>query len=192
MDERKGVSIEAFVKYLWASLVVKLGPAWWGIALTSGLLVFAVCSLHSHQFGVNKIKALAGGTLTAYVVIVVAATVLSRRPITVEARNLLVAGGVANLLRGGRMGSDALANAFMLLPVGALLPVVTSWNLSRTTLACMAFSTWIEAVQLVCCLGYPELFDVFLNTLGGAIGYALWALIAASKGKYPKSYSQST
>jgi hypothetical protein len=107
----------------------------------------------------------------------VAVTVLSRDVGGDHWEGFLAGGGVASMLRVGSVGPDALANALMLLPMGAFLPAVTGWRLSRVVLACLGFSAWIETVQYICAVGYPDPFDIALNVLGAVVGYGVRALV---------------
>lgn len=134
-----------------------------GRAAVVGLVMYALCSAYADQMGDCRDKALCAGLLVAYVAMVVAATVLSRKVGGEEWHGFLAAGGVAGLLHASFSGIDALANALMLLPMGMLLPVVTGWHFGRTALSCLAFSTWVEVVQLLCAVGCPDPSDAVLN-----------------------------
>lgn len=66
------------------------------------------------------------------------------------------------------------------LPAGILVGyavAVTGWSLSRVVLACLGFSAWIETVQYICAVGYPDPFDIALNVLGAVVGYGVRALV---------------
>lgn len=178
--------------YLWTYVVERIGPLWWGVAIAAGLVTYALCSAHARRMGTGRGKALPAGLLVAYATIVIAATVLTRKVGVDRGTNRLIAGGVTNLLLGGRSNSDMFANAVMLLPIGFLLPIITGWRFSRTAIVCMAFSVWIETVQYICTLGYPELFDVALNTFGGVVGYGMWLLVVAIRSRGRRGDSPSS
>lgn len=179
MSESVVSELCALQEYLWTFLFVRVGLLWWGVAMAAGLIAFFVCYACDRRMGTSHSKALPAGLLVAYVAVVVAATVLSRGVGGDHWQGFLAEGGFAGMLRAGLSGPGALANALMLLPVGMLLPTVTGWRIGRTVLSCLAFSVWIEVVQLVCAVGYPDPSDVVLNVLGGAVGYGLRALAAA-------------
>lgn len=165
--------------YLQSRLFERPGLLWWGVALVAGLFAYVLCTLYARRTGMSRDRALPVGLLVGYTALIVGVTVLSRSVGTERGPSLVVAGGVSNLLRGGDTNPDWVANAAMLLPMGILLPEVTGWSLMRTALSCLAFSAWIEAVQYVCTLGYPELIDVALNVLGAVVGYGVWTVAAA-------------
>ena len=151
-----------------------LGWQWWLASLLVGLLVgFAV-----FRMGSRAGRAVAAGTLGAYVVLVLALTVLSRsqRAGAAEVGVGIVATWASRLANEGGMRYELTANALMLLPVGFLLPVATGWGFKRSMCACTAFTVSIEAAQLLTARGVPESSDVVLNVLGALAGYGLYAV----------------
>lgn len=169
--------LRALRAYLWTCLVERPGPLWWGVALAAGIVTFTLCTLYTRRAGYGRDRALPAGLLVGYAVLVVAVTVLSRDVGGDHWKGFLAGGGVASMLRVGGVGPDAVANALMLLPMGALLPTVTGWRLPRVTLSCLGFSVWIETVQYICAVGYPDPFDVALNVLGAVAGYSVRKLV---------------
>ena len=58
------------------------------------------------------------------------------------------------------------------MPFGFLLPlIVPNINLKKIILLTFLFSFFIEVFQYVLMVGYTEIDDVILNTLGGVLGY---------------------
>lgn len=165
--------------YLQTRLFERPGLLWWSMAFVAGFFAYVLCTLYARRTGTGRDRALPVGLLVGYTALIIGVTILSRRVGTERGPSLVVAGGVSNLLRGEHANPDWVANAVMLLPMGILLPEVTGWDLMRTALSCLAFNAWIEAVQYVCTLGYPELIDVALNVLGAVVGYGVWALVTA-------------
>lgn len=111
--------------------------------------------------------------LTVMIIVYVAAvavSVLGPNPGRLFART----GGVEGF------GSDDVANIVMFVPYGLLFP--SAWpRLRRWTIPLgLALSVLIELVQLVV-LSWrtPSLIDVLFNSVGAALGYALWHLIRA-------------
>lgn len=81
-------------------------------------------------------------------------------------------------------GSDAgfvislLGNIAVLVPVGFLLPLL--WkkaNFPRTLLFCALTSLGYELLQLPLAYRFTDIDDLWLNTLGGAVGCALALLL---------------
>ncbi len=73
-------------------------------------------------------------------------------------------------------------NMMLFVPLGYLLPYVSSWFRARVTrwpvLACFLFSVAVENLQLVTKRGYYDLDDLISNTLGGFIGQILFISVA--------------
>ncbi len=72
-----------------------------------------------------------------------------------------------------------LGNVVAFLPCGFFLPIVSRrskkwWN---TILLCSAFSLSIELTQLVVRVGSFDVDDIFLNTIGGILGYLLYRAV---------------
>lgn len=70
-------------------------------------------------------------------------------------------------------------NVLMFVPLGVLLPLLSQRmrGIGRVILCAFLFSLTIEAMQLHYATGIFELDDLFHNTMGAALGYALYALV---------------
>ena len=71
-----------------------------------------------------------------------------------------------------------IQNVLVFTPIGFMLPWSGKWRSWRCILAGLVFSISIETFQYLLCLGYCEFDDVFHNTLGTALGYVYWRLLA--------------
>lgn len=73
-----------------------------------------------------------------------------------------------------------IANIIMFIPYGILLPMVGKWtkHILVSLPIAMLSSIAIEAVQLKYQLGYCQLDDVVVNTLGFLIGFLIYLIIA--------------
>ena len=71
-------------------------------------------------------------------------------------------------------------NVLMFVPLGVLLPMLSERlrRFYRVVLCALAFSLVIEVLQLHYATGIFEVDDLFHNTMGAALGYALWSLVA--------------
>ena len=69
-------------------------------------------------------------------------------------------------------------NVLLFVPLGLLLPLVvrSTATLVRTALATLALSISFEIYQRTAQIGKADIDDVMLNTLGGVIGYAMYAV----------------
>ena len=88
------------------------------------------------------------------------------------------------------VGTNLFGNVIAFLPYGAILPILIkkSRNFFRITLYSFEFSLFVEIVQLVSKVGSFDVDDLFLNTLGGAIGYLIFLLICQfGREKYEKT-----
>lgn len=75
---------------------------------------------------------------------------------------------------------NVVGNVVVFIPCGFFLPIISSrckrhaWV---TILLCFLFSLSIETVQLVLRVGSFDVDDIFLNTIGGILGYLLYHLV---------------
>lgn len=74
--------------------------------------------------------------------------------------------------------SNLVGNVIGFLPLGAILPVLrrSMRSLWRILLISFEFSAIIEVTQLVAMVGSFDVDDIILNTLGGALGYIVFAI----------------
>jgi hypothetical protein len=86
------------------------------------------------------------------------------------------------IICGDGGGADFVANVIMFAPLGAALSLV-GFSRTRAVGACLLYSIVIELTQLFFVTGrYSTIGDVASNTLGGALGvamYAAWSVWAA-------------
>ncbi|MEO6541463.1 MAG: VanZ family protein [Ferruginibacter sp.] len=76
--------------------------------------------------------------------------------------------------------NNLVGNTIGFIPLGILLPLLfTKLRSATATIFCvLLFSLAFETFQLFSMLGIFDVDDLLLNTLGGAIGYLLFMLIA--------------
>lgn len=69
-------------------------------------------------------------------------------------------------------------NVLCFLPFGAILPVLSKRcrYLAAITLLSFEFSLLVETVQLITKVGTFDVDDLFLNTIGGILGYFIFKL----------------
>lgn len=69
-------------------------------------------------------------------------------------------------------------NVICFMPLGFVLPIITNrnWGIFRITLMTFLASLFVEGLQLVSKLGSCDVDDMILNTLGGILGYILFAI----------------
>ena len=74
--------------------------------------------------------------------------------------------------------TNLVGNVLAFLPFGAILPVLSirCRGFFRITLFSFEFSLLVECIQLISKVGSFDVDDLILNTLGGAIGYLLFAV----------------
>lgn len=70
-------------------------------------------------------------------------------------------------------------NILGFVPFGILLPIMEPGFRRFLSVAgrCFGLSLMIELTQLITQVGCFDVDDIFMNTLGGCLGYAAWALI---------------
>ncbi len=77
-------------------------------------------------------------------------------------------------------------NVAIFLPFGAIVPVMHGRlrRAIRTIGLCAVFSLGVETIQLITRVGSFDVDDIMLNTLGGALGYALFAVSNALRRRW--------
>jgi glycopeptide antibiotics resistance protein len=98
--------------------------------------------------------------------------------------NGIPAGRTANLIPlatlAPRDATTSLFNVLMMVPFGFGLPFITNLRLKRVVIAALLFSLTVESLQLITGFAANTTFriadvnDVIFNTVGAAIGYALF------------------
>ena len=129
---------------------------------------------------------LAASLLIAYVFLVMAVTVLARKPFN-EFRMLPPFWSYIEIMKGSpktySYATEIVLNILMLVPVGFLLPVLLEKNVILYGFLC---SLCIEVFQLVTMRGYFEANDLLHNTIGVVAGYWLYRLMVWTAGKIKK------
>ena len=105
-----------------------------------------------------------GGILSAYIFLVLAETILIRKPFIGQhfQPELFWSWRVWNVQRG-----QIIANVIMFVPVGVLAGRIWRW---KGLWVAAGLSVLIEVLQLVTSRGLCELDDVFHNVIGAVIG----------------------
>lgn len=69
-------------------------------------------------------------------------------------------------------------NVICFIPFGAILPILNrrSRNVILITLLSFEFSLLVECAQLISKVGSFDVDDIFLNTLGGLIGFLIFTI----------------
>lgn len=82
--------------------------------------------------------------------------------------------------------TNLAGNVMGFIPFGLILPVINKKqrSLFRITLLSFDFSLMVETIQLVFKVGSFDVDDLFLNTLGGFIGYLLFLVCNRIRRKY--------
>jgi glycopeptide antibiotics resistance protein len=72
--------------------------------------------------------------------------------------------------------TNLLGNVVAFMPMGFLLPLVSKKysGFFKTVLLSAGLSLMIEALQYVLAVGATDIDDLFLNTLGGMLGYLIF------------------
>lgn len=73
--------------------------------------------------------------------------------------------------------TNIAGNVLCFVPFGAILPVLARWarNFFAIALFSFTFSLLVECAQLILRVGSFDVDDLMLNTLGGILGYLLFA-----------------
>lgn len=94
---------------------------------------------------------------------------------------------VPYLPTGGKGGSDPLEvamNVVLFVPLGAFLGLLApAWRWWKRLALVAAVSIFFEIAQYILAIGRSDIADVIDNTLGGAIGLGLLALLQRRSGE---------
>ena len=85
----------------------------------------------------------------------------------------------ADLLGPMAVISNLFGNIVIFMPFGFLIPILgrKKRNFWFTSLLSFALSLAVECIQLVTRTGCFDVDDIFLNTIGGMLGYLVYALV---------------
>ena len=85
----------------------------------------------------------------------------------------------ADLLGPMAVISNLFGNIVIFMPLGFLVPILgrKKRNFWFTSLLSFALSLAVECIQLVTRTGCFDVDDIFLNTIGGMLGYLVYALV---------------
>ena len=85
----------------------------------------------------------------------------------------------ADLLGPMAVISNLFGNIVIFMPFGFLVPILgrKKRNFWFTSLLSFALSLTVECIQLVTRTGCFDVDDIFLNTIGGMLGYLVYALV---------------
>ena len=85
----------------------------------------------------------------------------------------------ADLLGPMAVISNLFGNIVIFMPFGFLVPILgrKKLNFWFTSLLSFALSLAVECIQLVTRTGCFDVDDIFLNTIGGMLGYLVYALV---------------
>ena len=112
-----------------------------------------------------------GGLLVGYAFLLLAETVLIRKPFTGEHLKLEI---LWSWKRWVVQKEQILTNVIMFIPVGVLTGRLWKW---KGLLAAAGFSIGIEALQLMMARGLCEFDDVIHNMIGAAVGVGMALLL---------------
>ncbi len=150
-----------------------IGLNWWIVIGIAAVVLFVMRHKNKRQ--------LLGNCLLIYLMIVITSTVLARRPVyQTDLVNFRLLRTWVDHFSGNRFTrAELLLNFFMLFPVGFLMPAAFGRRFWQTVTIGFLFSLAIEVLQLVTVRGWFELSDIVDNTIGAALGYGCYVLVAA-------------
>lgn len=78
---------------------------------------------------------------------------------------------------------NIVGNVLAFSPFGFLLPIISkkTRGIINVTLLCFELSLFIECVQLANRIGAFDVDDLFMNTLGGLLGYVCYMIVRKLK-----------
>lgn len=81
---------------------------------------------------------------------------------------------------------NVFGNLIAFMPYGFLLPIISPHNrkLINVSILTFIFSLTVETLQLISKVGIFDVDDLFLNTLGGIIGYVLFKAVCTIRKRF--------
>jgi len=123
-----------------------------------------------------------------HIAIVLYITLINRIP--GERRHMLTPfWEIRNVINGTERNfytGQIIGNLLMLMPTGFLLPSIVEKRMVRwyhVTVSALIFSIFIEITQYITGRGLMEFDDVFNNTVGSMIGFAVYCAIKKRNGR---------
>lgn len=91
-----------------------------------------------------------------------------------------------DILGASAVVTNLIGNVIGFLPFGAILPVLNRNTRSfwKILLLSFEFSALIEVTQLITRVGSFDVDDIILNTIGGVLGYLIFAVCNCLRRKY--------
>lgn len=82
--------------------------------------------------------------------------------------------------------TNICGNVLGFLPFGAILPILSkkARNVFLTVFASFEFSLLVECAQLILRVGSFDVDDIFLNTLGGTLGFLIFTVCNVVRRKH--------
>lgn len=120
-----------------------------------------------------------------YILLVLSYTVFARKTAADYQYQLVPFWSYWEIIHGNRsLLEEDFWNIIMLMPVGILLKIsIPRIRLKKIIIVNFAFSSAIEILQFILKKGLFEFDDIFHNTLGGIIGWAVVVLILRIKSR---------
>ena len=82
---------------------------------------------------------------------------------------------------------NLLGNVLIFIPFGFFLPMACKYrNVIITVVYTFMLSFSVEVIQLLTRIGSFDVDDILLNTIGGLLGYIIYALCCYARRKYVK------
>lgn len=85
------------------------------------------------------------------------------------------------------MFTNLFGNVLIFVPIGFFMPMASKYrSFFMTLLYSFGFSLFVEAFQLITKVGRFDVDDLFLNTLGGILGYIVFVICNAIRRNYDR------
>jgi glycopeptide antibiotics resistance protein len=167
---------------IYKTAVPNIKPIYYLAAIVLAFVVWGIVWVCRRYGKLAEIRPAAVVLLSIYLFLVFASTVFSRSAKTDYAYELVPFWSYQRIMAGSRsLFWEDVFNVIMLIPVGFLLPACkknsakSGIGIRGIMLITFLISLTIEVMQLVLKRGLFEFDDMFHNTLGGVIGYGIYA-----------------
>lgn len=188
----KGINL-SFIQYV-LGYYERVSIQWKVAAFAAGAVLFLFMWKKYKEGKATKVQALSLAAVFVYMFLVLASTVLSRSTRETYTYQLELFWSYRAWMAGSTIALwEIISNILMMMPYGFLLPLARGKKCAKMTiLSGLGCSICIEILQLVLKRGLFEFDDMFHNTLGAALGYAVYRGITSQVKSKPNKTSSKT
>ena len=166
------------MRTIFLTIIGRLSASDWLIAMDIGLMIAILCSTLLRKRISSRIQIASAGLLAGYIYIVLTSLVLNRRTGLTYTHRLQPFWSYRLIIQGNRTCLwENLLNIILFIPIGFFSKItLPKWKMKYILIVGVVTSLILELLQLILRRGLCEFDDVFNNTAGTLIGFAIVSL----------------